>query len=391
MLRKGPLRHEVNVADVNVLVHTTHNVVSDAVHTEGAHQVGEFVLHKRVAVVRPAGQEDGESSVCLFVSFAVEPCYFVFIIIVSFKGGLQGLGYPTRAHTERSKVVFNLPAQGFVVLESDGGRVNGHTEVHGAAYDVGITRHDRTIITVLALALAFIHHIRQEDAVHALLLQVENVAMHQFGGKTDVVAHHRAHAALILAIGGRLAQYHTQAASGEKRVPERIFLVHAESTGNAYDNGIVGHIGLWPVEEQAEFFGIHVFARLIAGTLVGEDALALVARIVVVATAEGIAVDKTVVLASTALQRFRLVACQRHHVTERDAPCAVLAGMERTTIGTHQFRTVAAVDFFSREHFQSPRHAVVVHRAALHYDMFAQLLGIFQFQHLMQAVVDDGV
>ena len=74
------------------------------------------------------------------------------------------------------------------------------------------------------------------------------------------------------------------------------------------------------------------------------------------------------------------------HGTFRPAP-----GKEGTAVGTHDFRDVAPVDRGAGEPFKGPDHCIVFHGASLENDVSPQVMGVLELQHLVQAVLDDGI
>ena len=111
-----------------------------------------------------------------------------------------------------------------------------------------------------------------------LLVELLDVAVDEFGGEADVVAHHRSECRLIVAEGALLAQPHVEAGSGEQRMPEGEVLVHVEYAGNGHDGLALSGLRLiGAVEEQVVFEGIDILALDIVLALVGEHALAFVA------------------------------------------------------------------------------------------------------------------
>ena len=61
--------------------------------------------------------------------------------------------------------------------------------------------------------------------------------MHQLGRETDVVAHHHAGVALVLAIVGRRRKDNVNASMREEGMPEGEFLELVQGTGNAEGRG----------------------------------------------------------------------------------------------------------------------------------------------------------
>ncbi len=110
------------------------------------------------------------------------------------------------------------------------------------------------------------------------LVELLDVAVDEFGGEADVVAHHRTECRLIAAEGALLAQPHVEAGGGEQRMPEGEVLVHVEYAGNGHDGFALSGLRLiGAVEEQMVFEGVDVVAFDVVFALVSEHALAFVA------------------------------------------------------------------------------------------------------------------
>ena len=140
-------------------------------------------------------------------------------------------------HAKVFQQLLALLAQQLFILERDGRRDElGHGTLHRLD-DLAVTTDDGTIETVLTAIGPFIDDERQEDTLDATLHQVANVAMHQLGRETDVVAHHHACVTLVLAIVGRGRKDYVDACMREEGIPEGEFLELVQGTGNAEGRG----------------------------------------------------------------------------------------------------------------------------------------------------------
>lgn len=133
------------------------------------------------------------------------------------------------------------------------------------------------------------------------------MAVHQFGGKADVVGHDGTQPAFVQFVVRWTGENDAETALGEKRLPEREVLVHAQAARDADDGRVVGDGQVVSAEQQPVLFGEHVDA--FPGTLgaVGIDLLAVVARKKGVAVLEMEQPDGAVVLAARTHLNLRLV------------------------------------------------------------------------------------
>ena len=65
--------------------------------------------------------------------------------------------------------------------------------------------------------------------------------------------------------------------------------------------------------------------------------------------------------------------------------------IKRTTEGSHQLGFVATTHLSTRKQFEGTYHRIVAHSATLYDNMTAQLLGVLQLQHLVEAVAHHRI
>ena len=211
----------------------------------------------------------------------------------------------------------------------------------------------------------------------------------QLGREADVVAHHIVDPAFVVLEGGGIGQLDLQAAGGEQGVPERIVLVDVQAPGNPDDPlGILFHR---TVEEQLVFVVVDVFPGLVFFPVVGEEFFTFVSGIVDAAVAEVVFLDQAVVFAAVALELAVGIIGHVDHVVQGGFPFRPAPGKQGAAVGPHDFRDIAPVDGGAGQKFKGPDYRVVFHGAPLEDDIVPQVMGILEFQHLVQAVLDDGI
>ena len=234
----GPLGNVMHVVEVDILV--ANIVVGDDVDAHARNQVGHLVLDERVAVIGSAYKHNDQTMIV--ASFAknilAEVGQTLFEEILRIDCLIDGIvDLFASFHTKVFQQLLALLAQQLFVLERDGRRDEfGHGTLHRLD-DLAVTTDDGTIETVLTAIGPFIDDERQEDTLDATLHQVTNLAMHQLGRETDVVAHHHAGVTFVLAIVGRGRKDYVDACMGEEGMPEGEFLELVQGTRNAEGRG----------------------------------------------------------------------------------------------------------------------------------------------------------
>ena len=386
----GPLRDVVGVVGADVF--GPHQVVGDDVDAQPRHHLGQSVLDEGVGVVGAAGQQHRElaPAAALAQDGAVGLGQGVAEASVFVQGGTEGRFHLGGRHAQPREVRAALAVEQAAVFEGDDGRVDGHVAALHAAHHLRIARHDGAVVAVGAALGFFVDNKGHEHAVDAALGQVADVAVHEFGREADVVRHDEAGRGFVGRHRRGTGEDNAQAAAREQRVPEGVFLVHVEAARNAHDGARTGHVGR-AVEEQVQLFVVGVAARAVLAPLVAEHFFAAVAGVVAVAPGKAIDGDGAAVFAAVALALHALASRAGREVARPHPFPRKAAGMERAAHGTHQFGPAAARHLAAREALEGPNHRVVLHRSALHDDVGAQLVGVFQAQHLVEAVFDHRI
>lgn len=223
--------------------------------------------------------------------------------------------------------------------------------------------------------------------------QIDDVAVYQFGRKTDIVRHGVAYALVVQLLGGLVGEHRLYPAGGEEGVPERIVLVHAQSARDAYAQSFLPVVlrRTFPSEEQAVSFLEHVHSayRSLFRPVV-ENLLAVVRGVVGMAVGECQLPYPAVVAAARAGQLLRTVSALEDQSGEGGGSLRgfriAAHGVQGASIGPHQFRHVGEAGPESEGLFEGPDNRVVAEGASLYDHVVPQLCGIFQFQYLEQAV-----
>ena len=236
--RIGPLRDVVNIVQVNVLV--THIVVGDDVDAHAGNHVSHLMLDERIAMIGTTYKHDDQTMVVtrLTKHIFAEMDQLVLVEILGIDGLIDSLiDGPALLYAQALQKIPALLAQRLLILERDSWRNEfGHGTLH-CLDDLAIATDDGAIETVLAAIGTLVDDERQEDAIDATFHQVTDVAVHKLGRETDVVAHHHASIAFVLAIIGRLGKDNIDACMREKGMPEGELLKLVQSAGNADSKG----------------------------------------------------------------------------------------------------------------------------------------------------------
>ena len=303
---------------------------------------------------------------------------------------VESLGDSCFVNGKGGQVLAALLEQEAAVLEGDGRRIERDALCLDAFDDFRITGDNGAIVAVLFLAFFLEQHERHEDAVHLLLEKVLDVAVYQFCRETDVVRHDHAGSLFIVLEIGRSRQFYLYVAGGKECMPEGIFLVHVQGTGDADGQAWHGQVGM-TLEQQFIFDGIDVFPFLLVFVSVGEYFFTAVAGVVIFPVAKPVTGDVAMILTALASQVCRCILCLAKHVVQQQVASGMPQGVKGTTEGAHQFRAVAPGDFTAGQKFNGTHHGIVAHGAALDHNVLAQNGSVFQFEHFVQAVFDHGI
>ena len=313
----------------------------------------------------------------------------VFLCIVCLADGLADYGC---GYAQAGQVFFALSPERRLVLERDSRRVDRNSSCLHAPYHLRVAGNDRAVVAVLHPGIfLFIYDKRHEYPVHAPPLQVVDVAVYQLGGEADVIRHDLTRALFVVCEVGYFGQADLQAAFRKERMPERIFLVHVQTTRNTDDHPRVREF-FRAAEQQAAFLFVYIESVFLFAAATGKYFFASVTRDIRVTVFETVAGYRALVLTAVAVQGAGCVCGFGKHLFQRYGGCRLrLHGIQRTAPCTHQFRTVAAQHALARQLFQCPDHGIIAHGSALYDNMFAQCGGILQAQYLIKAVPDNGV
>ena len=178
----------------------------------------------------------------------------------------------------------------------------GQSFAHVVADDFRIT-HDHGAVEGVVLT-AFLRPVLDagiEDAVDALLKEVFDVAVDEFGRIAGRIGRNRVHGFFKESFRGRIGQDDGVAEFGKEGKPEGIVFIHIEDSGDAdgaarcIDQGFIA-------EEEIVFYLIHIRQRLLAGCRrTGSASFAAVARNEGTAVVEGVDREQAVVGAEAAV------------------------------------------------------------------------------------------
>ena len=230
----------MHVVEVDVLV--AHIIVGDDIDAHARNQVGHLVLDERVAMIGTAHEHDDETMVVARFTkhILAEVGQPLLEHVLRINGLVDGLiDRLATLHAKALQQFAALLAQQLLILERDGrGNEFGHGALHRLDH-LTVPADDGTVETVLATIGTLVDDKGQEDPLHAALHEVADMAVHQLGGETDVVAHHHACVTLVLAIVGGRRKDNVDTGVGEEGVPERVFLKLVQGSGNA-EGGVRG-------------------------------------------------------------------------------------------------------------------------------------------------------
>ena len=192
-------------------------------------------------MIRTASQQNRKSLLrlqnlpALFLDFGSIFCLSIECLSQRFAGSL--LAYP-----QLLEIIGNLLFQRLRLGKVDDGRIDWFLQVDDRLDDIAVARNYRTVEAVqriLRVVVMLINHVWHEDAVYfRVLVEFLQMTVSQFSGEADIVAHHRIQGSFILAESGVGRENHAKSGSPEKRIPERIFLVHVEDARNAYFDAV---------------------------------------------------------------------------------------------------------------------------------------------------------
>ena len=128
------------------------------------------------------------------------------------------------------------------------------------------------------------------------------MAMYQLSRKTDIVRHHHPCTMLIPPEIGWIRQADLYITGSEESMPERIFLVHIQASGDTDD--LFRNCNLHTAVKQKFFFlSINIQTFSITALPIRENFLTSVSRIVTFTAFELITNDQTAVITTFTIQR----------------------------------------------------------------------------------------
>lgn len=200
---------------------------------------------------------------------------------------------------------------------------------------------------------------------------------------------------LVAGKGRRIGQHRPNAAYPEKFAPERIVLVHPQTTRYPHHRSIrrnVRHGGRGVAEEPLVLLRVRIASLGKTASAVGKHLLALVARIKHIAADKLVLGHRASVFTTMAMDLPHGVIGLVQQLLQRNAlaPTAC-AGIQCTTVCPHQLRNIAAISLVPGQTLEGPHDGVIAHRPALQDDLLAQLGRILYLQHLVQTVAHHRI
>ena len=398
----SPLLHQTGITGRCLLI-SSDDVVGDHVHTERRNHLRELVLDKWVGMVRTTRQENGQLAFLATLRQNILAALFHLrrILLFRFQGNSQRSLSSVLVDTMLLEEGKNLLAQQRLIAEVDHRRLHTVLQRHGTADHVGVCRDNRTVIAVdgAVIVLMFKDHVRHKDKSRSSLRQftepfVEFLDMRvgELCRETDVIAHHRTQRALIFLKRRLRAEHHLKAGAREERMPERELLIHIQHARNGDNFCARRHGRLFGTpKEQLIFLAIDILSLVVVLSLVVEDPLTFVAGVIATPTAKAIHRHEALVLTALAVEQTSLARRLLEQIIERGMMqfgCGLTSsnGVQGTTIGTHHLRDVAACHRCMREQLKSTDDSIVLHRSALHDNMFSEIIVTSELQHLIQTV-----
>ena len=265
---------------------------------------------------------------------------------------------------------------------------------HVRGDDLGIIRHDRAIIMVVAQMLVHVvAHAGVEDGLHALTDEIIDMAVHQLRREADGIRRDGRLTGDIQLAAGERGNGHVKAQIGEQRMPERQQLVHVQAHRQA-DRAARGVFPAVVHDGEQLFLLISVEVQAALLLVAGNRAVAAIAADEPAAAAEVVDRQAAVVFAQAAARLLDVVgeAVQRveaEHGAFARVQRALLFGVQRRAVSAHQARDIRTDHVHAQLVFKRAEHRVVEERAALHDDMLAKLLRAGAADDLVQRVLDD--
>jgi len=299
-VRIRPLSNKMRI--IRRYIHLTHQIIRYHIHSHIRKHIRDFVLYQRIGMIRTSGKHDSQSlslsSLLQYVFVIIDQCINKRVLF-AFRF-LECLLNRPIVHAQTAQIFTALFKQQIPVFESYCRGINRYTFGLHTFDNLRITCHNRTIITVLFHPFSFENNKRHKNPVDLLFYQVLNMTMYQLSRKADIVRHHHTRIVLILSEIGRIRQTDLYATGSEKSVPEWIFLVHIQTSGDS-DN-LLGCCNLCAAMKQKLFFlPIDIQTFPVTALSIRENFLAPVSRIITFAAFELVTNDQTTIIATLAI------------------------------------------------------------------------------------------
>ena len=365
-------------------------------------EIGNAVMHFRIDMIGMTGQNDAhlasflekvEHFCALFLQVVLELFLFaegLFKSFLNFRAGDVAEEVERQEHVEQT-----------VQFHGQEGADEFHALFaqlfHIVLQQLRITTHHRAVVAVVLREefLALKGDARIENAVHALLDEIHDVAVAELGRIAHRLRRNGGHAAGVHFFGGRRREHHAEAQLREQGEPEGIILIHVQHTGNAYAAaGSLVRGERHVVIEQPLVLVVEEIGHAFVGSALACAALAAVAGDEAGTVGKAIHGEQTVV--GTALAAgdasFGMEGGQLFAREQRGAGGGfVFFGDERRAERSHETGDVQTQHFAAETEFQGAKQGVVLEGAALRDDVFAEFFRAGNLDDLVEGVLDHGI
>ena len=397
-VRIRPLRDGVILTRESVTVGFRRYLLIDHSHAKVGKDVRNLLMNKRVGLVRVSCQNDDR--LLLAHGVVVDKDVTVVNVLLAsdlrFNGSRHRFTSSLLINTKRGKILLTRLVGQLFVAEVEGRRIQRNVGIDVVEH-LAISRHYWAVEAVVRMLelVAFKQDERIEDAIHSLLRQVDDMAMSKFGRIANVVRHDTSRSFLVERSRALVRQNHFDVALGEERLPKREVLKNSEGTWNAYLHSRMFRIVL-NLEQSFTLVFKDVLTTRQAFRIVGENLFTLVAAITTLAVREFEHSDGTLVGTTVAMCRAHFIVRRLLQVVEpdegRNAILLVLTvRIESGTVSTHEFRTIGRRNLLTTKQFKRTENSAVLERSALYDNIASDRLQVLKFQHLVKAVLDNGI
>ena len=254
--------------------------------------------------------------------------------------------------------------------------------------------HDGAVVMILRAGgfLMLIEYAGMENGFDSLIDEPLHVTVGEFGGVALGFRGDGLHAQLVNFSVGHGGENHPKAQFPEECRPEGVVFVHIQHSGNA-DDTPDGIFQRRIVEHPVQLICHHVGA-FPPGSRAAQTLFASVAGDVAASAGEFVDGQHTPVGAAAAAGGGGGVGQIQDVVQGKSGAfltVVTLPRYQRRTEGTHNAGNVGAGSLHTGDFLKGAKHRLVVERAALHHDVFAQVGGVCQLDDLVKGILDDGV